>query len=76
MVGISRRQEKFYQRGGFSGATPVDIYNFRPSSIPKPAKDTLTPYASKNTTTEEAIYAAARFNPIDPLHVIVGGRVS
>ncbi|KIZ49655.1 ligand-gated channel [Pseudomonas oryzihabitans] len=76
MAGISRRQDKFYQRGGYSGATPVDIYNFRPSSIPKPAKDTLTPYASKNTTTEEAIYAAARFNPIDPLHVIVGGRVS
>ncbi|MEJ8318468.1 TonB-dependent siderophore receptor [Pseudomonas oryzihabitans] len=76
MAGISRRQDKFYQRGGYSGATTVDIYNFRPSSIPKPAKDTLTPYASKNTTTEEAIYAAARFNPIDPLHVIVGGRVS
>ena len=76
MAGVSRRQDKFYQRGGYSGATPVDIYNFRPSSIPKPAKDTLTPYASKNTTTEEAIYAAARFNPIDPLHVIVGGRVS
>lgn len=76
MAGISRRQDKFYQRGGYSGATPVDIYNFRPSSIPKPAKDTLTPYASKNITTEEAIYAAARFNPLDPLHVIVGGRVS
>ena len=76
MAGISRRQDKFYQRGGYSGATPVDIYNFRPSSIPKPAKDTLTPYASKNTTTEEAVYAAARFNPVDPLHVIVGGRVS
>ncbi len=76
MAGISRRQDKFYQRGGYSGATPVDIYNFRPSSIPKPAKDSLTPYASKNTTTEEAVYAAARFNPIDPLHVIVGGRVS
>ncbi|WP_158895497.1 MULTISPECIES: TonB-dependent siderophore receptor [unclassified Pseudomonas] len=76
MAGISRRQDKFYQRGGYSGATPVDIYNFRPSSIPKPAKDSLTPYASKNTTTEEAVYAAARFNPVDPLHVIVGGRVS
>nr|WP_314558179.1 TonB-dependent siderophore receptor [uncultured Pseudomonas sp.] len=76
MAGISRRQDKFYQRGGYSGATPVDIYNFRPSSIVKPAKDTLTPYASKNTTTEEAVYAAARFNPVDPLHVIVGGRVS
>ena len=76
MAGISRRQDKFYQRGGYSGATPVDIYNFRPSSIPKPAKDSLTPYASKNTTTEEAVYAAARFNPMDPLHVIVGGRVS
>ncbi|KUM44290.1 TonB-dependent siderophore receptor [Pseudomonas sp. EpS/L25] len=76
MAGVSRRQEKFYQRGGYSAPTPIDIYNFRPSSIPKPAKDSLSPYASKNTTTEEAIYAAARLNPIDPLHVIVGGRVS
>jgi outer membrane receptor for ferric coprogen and ferric-rhodotorulic acid len=76
MAGISRRQEKFYQRGGYSGANAVDIFSFRPSSIAKPAKGSLTPYASKSTTTEEAIYAAARLNPIDPLHVIVGGRVS
>ncbi|KTT40955.1 ligand-gated channel [Pseudomonas oryzihabitans] len=76
MAGISRRQEKFYQRGGYSAPTPVDIFDFRPSSIAKPAKASLSPYASKNTTTEEAVYAAARFNPVDPLHIIVGGRVS
>lgn len=76
MAGLSRREDKFYQRGGYSGVTPVDIYNFQPSNIVKPDKSSLSPYASKNTTTEEAVYAAARFNPIDPLHVIIGGRIS
>lgn len=76
MTGLSRREDKFYQRGGYSGVTPVDIYNFQPGSIVKPDKGSLSPYASKNTTTEEAVYAAARFNPLDPLHVIIGGRIS
>lgn len=76
MTGLSRREDKFYQRGGYSGVTPVDIYNFQPSNIVKPDKGSLSPYASKNTTTEEAVYAAARFNPLDPLHVIIGGRIS
>ncbi|WP_145005027.1 TonB-dependent siderophore receptor [Pseudomonas oryzihabitans] len=76
MAGLSRREDKFYQRGGYSDVTPVDIYSFRPGSVVKPDKSSLSPYASKNTTTEEAVYAAARFNPIDPLHVIIGGRIS
>ena len=76
-VGASRRQEKFDQKGGFwSAGTPVDIYNFDPGVIPKPDAGDRTPYASQNTATEEGVYAAARFNPIDPLHVIIGSRLS
>ena len=76
MAGVSRRQEKYNQSGGYWGVTPVDIYNFDPSSVVKPSITTRTPYSKHTITTEEAAYAVARFNPVDPLHVIVGGRVS
>ena len=76
-VGASSRQEKFDQKGGFwSKATPIDIYNFDPGVIPKPDIADRTPYQSQNTATERGIYAAARFNPFDPLHVIIGSRLS
>lgn len=76
MLGVSRREEKFDQTGGFYGSTPVNIYRFDPHIIPKPDLTTRTGYMNKNTATEDGIYAAARFNPIDPLHIIVGGRIS
>lgn len=75
-LGASRRQEKFDQVGGWWGAaTPVNPYNFG-HNIAKPSITDRNPYASRNTQTEEAVYGGARFNPIDPLHVIIGGRVS
>ncbi len=75
--GLSRRQEKFDQDGGFwLGSTPIDIYNFDPSAIPKPSRGDRQPYSKVYTATEEGVYAAARFNPIDPLHVIIGSRVT
>jgi len=76
MLGVSRRDEKFDQKGGFYGSTPIDIYHFNPNVIAKPDLATRTAYVSQNTATEEGVYAAARFNPIDPLHLIVGSRVS
>ncbi|WP_407316458.1 TonB-dependent siderophore receptor [Pseudomonas sp. nanlin1] len=75
--GLSRRQEKFDQNGGFwLGSTPIDIYNFDPSAIPKPSRGDRQPYSNTYTATEEGVYAAARFNPIDPLHLIIGSRVT
>ncbi|HEX8596656.1 MAG TPA: TonB-dependent siderophore receptor [Pseudomonas sp.] len=74
-VGVSHRQEKFDQWGGWTDGTPVDIWNFDHSLIAKPAVDTSL-YESRNTATEKGAYAVARFNPIDPLHVIIGSRVS
>lgn len=75
-LGASRRQEKFDQVGGWWGAaTPVNPYNFG-HNIAKPSITDRNPYASRYTQTEEAVYGGARFNPIDPLHVIIGGRVS
>lgn len=75
-LGASRRQEKFDQVGGWWGAaTLVNPYNFG-HDIAKPSITDRNPYASRNTQTEEAVYGGARFNPIDPLHVIIGGRVS
>ena len=76
IVGASKRQEKFDQTGGFWGTgTPINIYDFD-HNLPKPAAGARTPYTGKNTATEEGLYAAARFNPIDPLHVIIGSRLS
>jgi outer membrane receptor for ferric coprogen and ferric-rhodotorulic acid len=76
-IGATRRQEDFDQTGGFwRDGTPVDIFNFNPGSIPKPSQADRSPYPTKNTSSEKGVYAVARFNPIDPLHVIVGSRVS
>ncbi|WP_426149907.1 TonB-dependent siderophore receptor [Pseudomonas sp. DC3000-4b1] len=74
--GVSRRQEKFDQKGGFWASTPIDLYRFDPNVIPRPSPGARTPYQNMNTATEEAAYAAVRFNPIDPLHVILGGRMT
>ncbi|EPJ86877.1 outer membrane ferripyoverdine receptor [Pseudomonas sp. CFII64] len=74
-VGVSHRQEKFDQWGGWTDGTPVDIWNFDHSRIAKPTVDESL-YESRNTATEKGAYAVARFNPIDPLHVIIGSRVS
>lgn len=74
VVGVSHRQEKFHQWGGWTDGTPIDIYN-PTHSVPKPDVDTSL-YNVQNTATEEGVYAAARLNPIDPLHVILGSRVS
>lgn len=75
-VGVSRRQEKFDQTGGWWSGGSVNPYTLDPGSIVRPSLADRTPYAKKNTATEEAFYAVARFNPIDPLHVIVGSRLS
>lgn len=74
-VGASRREEQFRSVGGYWGATPINIYNFN-HDIAKPSLADRQYYGSHNTQTEEAVYAGARFNPIDPLRVIIGGRVS
>jgi len=74
-VGVSHRQEKFDQYGGWTAGTPIDIYNFDSGVIPKPEVN-MDLWQSRNTATEKAVYAVARFNPIDPLHIIIGSRVS
>lgn len=75
-IGTSRRQEKFDSVGGWwSAETPIDIYDFG-HDVPKPSTDDRNPYASRNTQTEEAIYGGVRLNPIESLHLIVGGRLS
>ncbi|BAP45634.1 outer membrane ferripyoverdine receptor [Pseudomonas sp. StFLB209] len=77
VFGASRREEKFDQSGGWWGqATPIDPYNFNHSVIAKPSSSDRNPYAGRNTSIEKSVYAAARLNPIDPLHVIIGSRLS
>lgn len=77
VVGASRRQEVFDQYGGWSdaGYAIADPNNFDHGSIPKPTIN-MSRFINNNTATEKGVYAVARFNPIDPLHVILGSRVS
>ena len=74
-AGVSYRQEKFDQYGGWTDGTPIDLNNFNPGVIPKPTVN-MSLWQSRNTATEKSAYAVARFNPIDPLHLIVGSRVT
>ncbi|OLU28707.1 TonB-dependent siderophore receptor [Pseudomonas sp. PA15(2017)] len=74
-LGASRRQEKFDQVGGWWPSDErINIYNFY-HNVPKPSTP-RNPYASRYTKTEEAVYGGVRLNPIEPLHVILGGRAS
>jgi outer membrane receptor for ferric coprogen and ferric-rhodotorulic acid len=75
-IGASRRQEKFDQSGGWWAGYPVDPLGISPGTVPRPSRSDRIAYAGKNTATEEAVYAMARFNPIDPLHVIIGSRLT
>jgi outer membrane receptor for ferric coprogen and ferric-rhodotorulic acid len=75
-LGVSRRQEKFDQDGGYWAETPISLSSFDPHQIPRPSRPDRTAYRSTFVATEESVYAAARFNPLDPLHVILGSRVS
>ncbi|MEG5262815.1 TonB-dependent siderophore receptor [Pseudomonas sp. JDS28PS106] len=74
-VGLSHRQEKFDQWGGWTDGTPIDIYNPNHNLTAKPTVDTSL-YELRNTATEKGAYAVARFNPIDPLKIIIGSRVT
>ncbi|MHC6226556.1 TonB-dependent siderophore receptor [Pseudomonas sp. X10] len=75
VVGTSWRRDVFDQWGGWSndGAVITDPRHYG-HNAPKPEID-MSLWQYRNTATEKAVYAAARFNPIDPLHVIVGSRV-
>ncbi|AMA46524.1 TonB-dependent siderophore receptor [Pseudomonas alabamensis] len=75
-TGVSWRQDKYNLRGGYWDGTPVDIYNFKPGKVAKPSIEGRTGYANHNITTEKSAYAVVRLNPFDPLHVILGGRLS
>ncbi len=74
VVGTSWRRDVFDQWGGWSndGTLISDPRHFG-HNAPKPEID-MSLWQYRNTATEKAVYAAARFNPIDPLHVIVGAR--
>lgn len=71
--GTSYRQERFDQNGGTLGGFTYNPYTFD-HNAPK-SEPNLYSWEYRNTATEKSAYAVARFNPIDPLHVIIGSRV-
>lgn len=62
------------QLAGFGG-TPVDVFNFNPSSIPNPGDPRWTS-DSRTDTTQYGVYGALRLKLSDPLTLLLGGRVS
>lgn len=62
------------QLPGFGG-TPVDVFNFHPSSIADPGAPVWGDESSTETR-QKGIYGTLRLSLTDPLTVIAGGRVS
>ncbi|MFF7708157.1 TonB-dependent siderophore receptor [Pseudomonas sp. NPDC007930] len=74
-VGTSFRKEEFDIWGGYwLQSNVINAYDFD-HNVGKYNPSDRQPYASANTATEKSVYAVARFNPIDPLHIIIGSRV-
>ncbi len=75
VVGAGWRRDEFDQWGGWSAdGTLISDPRHYGHNAAKPEID-MSLWEYRNTSTEKSVYAAARFNPIDPLHVIVGSRV-
>lgn len=74
VVGAGWRRDEFDQWGGWSNdATVISDPRHYAHNAVKPSID-MSLWEYRNTATEKSVYAAARFNPIDPLHIIVGSR--
>jgi outer membrane receptor for ferric coprogen and ferric-rhodotorulic acid len=71
--GTSYRKDVFDQWGGGGAFAVIDPYN-PTNDFPKVDVD-MTAWNYRNTAVEKSVYGVARFNPIDPLHVILGARV-
>ncbi len=55
--------------------TPINIYDFDASAIPRPS-GTAPAWSPDNTTDQSGLYGAVRLNLADPLKLILGTRVS
>jgi outer membrane receptor for ferric coprogen and ferric-rhodotorulic acid len=71
--GTSYRKDVFDQWGGGGAGGIIDPYN-PTNDFPKVDVD-MSAWNYRNTAVEKSVYGVARFNPIDPLHVILGARV-
>ncbi|WP_353980199.1 TonB-dependent siderophore receptor [Salinicola endophyticus] len=56
-------------------ATPVNVYRWDPSSVPRPR---IGQYSSRGTTTttQKGLYALGRFKLAEPVTLVAGGRES
>ena len=75
VVGASHRREHFQGHGQtVYSAFGIDIYDWDPSSVPKPDIN-WGGWQQKTETEQTGTYVTARFNLADPLHLIVGARL-
>ncbi|MFU8927380.1 TonB-dependent siderophore receptor [Acinetobacter puyangensis] len=60
---------------GYSASGVIDLNTWN-GTIAQPASATVATGVSNKDYEQSGFYLATRLNPVDPLHIIVGGRVS
>lgn len=75
VVGGNLRKEKFRGHGGGVDAARIDPHNWQPSSLPKPALNYGAWFLDRDED-QAGLYVASRWRLLDPLTLIVGGRLS
>lgn len=75
VVGASHRRESFEGYGKtVLTATNIDIYNWNPHAVPKPAVD-MSAWRMETESEQSGTYLTGRFSLAEPLHLILGGRL-
>lgn len=74
VLGASGIEQKDRNRAVYGGE-PINLYDYRPSSIAKPG-DPMPAWPGFNETSQHGLYSAVRLSLTDPLKLILGTRVS
>jgi outer membrane receptor for ferric coprogen and ferric-rhodotorulic acid len=75
VLGASHRRETFEGYGTtVVSARDIDIYNWNPHTVAKPAVN-MSAWQQQSETEQTGTYVTGRFSLADPLHLILGARL-
>ncbi|MBK1714906.1 TonB-dependent siderophore receptor [Rubrivivax gelatinosus] len=75
VAGGSITKRRWTNRGYWAGSTEIADYGAWNGQLPEPDWDALTPSRNRETTRENGLYGAVRWNLRDDLKLISGARV-
>ncbi|MBZ8142323.1 TonB-dependent siderophore receptor [Rubrivivax gelatinosus] len=75
VAGGSLSKRRWTNRGYWAGSTEIADYDAWNGRLPEPDWDALTPSRNRETTRENGLYGAVRWNLRDDLKLISGARV-